>query len=250
MSATLKRELCWYFRNTFKADFIKCDIKEAIDDEILPEPTIYLIPLNLNTELCTYRFKKFDNTIITTQRGYYNNLSYMVDYYKNRFYRTRNDRFKNLWMRACTERLKWLSEQKESVILSLLDKLNDHRTLTFCSSIEQTERLGKYCINSKNIKSTEYLDKFNLKLINHITSCNILNESVNLVDCKIGIFCNLNASEVIVKQRNGRLLRHKNPIIIVPYYVGTRETELITKITENYKKEKIITINNLNEINL
>lgn len=204
LSATLKKELCWYFKNTYNADFIKCDIKEAIEDEILPEPTIYLIPLNLNTELCTYRFKKFDNTIITTQRGYYNNLSYMVDYYKNRFYRTRNDRFKNLWMRACTERLKWLSEQKESVILSLLDKLNAHRTLTFCSSIEQTERLGKYCINSKNIKSTEYLDKFNSKLINHITSCNILNESVNLVDCKIGIFCNLNASDVIVKQRNGK----------------------------------------------
>lgn len=51
---------------------------------------------------------------------------------------------------------------------------------------------------------------------------------------------------VVVK----RLLRHKNPIIIVPYYVGTREAELITKITENYKKENIITINNINEINL
>ena len=51
---------------------------------------------------------------------------------------------------------------------------------------------------------------------------------------------------VVVK----RLLRHKKPIIIVPYYVGTREAELITKITENYKKEKIITINNIDEINL
>lgn len=248
LSATLKRELCYYLKSEYKADFIKCDIKEAIEDDVLPEPTIYLLPLKLNNSICNYRYKKFKNTMVGTQLSYYNNLCSLIEFYKNKFYRTRNDRMKNMWMRACTDRLKWLSEQKENVVIHLLNKLKDVRTLTFCSSIDQTERLGKYCINSKNSKSLEYLDMFNNKEIKHITSCNILNESVNLVDCRVGIFCNLNASDVIVKQRNGRLLRHKRPIIIVPYFSNTREEQLVTKVVENYKENSVITVKSVEEI--
>ena len=73
---------------------------------------------------------------------------------------------------------------------------------------------------------------------------------VNLTNCRIGIFCNLNSSEIIVRQRIGRLLRHKSPIIIIPYFKDTREEELMQKMIEEYSKESIITINNINEITL
>ena len=251
LSATLKKELCWFFKaNCRRTEFIKCDIKEAIEDDVLPEPTIYLLPLKLDNSICAYKYDKFKKTIIGTQLAYYNNMCGLIDFYKRKYMTSKRDFMKNLWLKACTDRLKWLSEQKESVVLSLLDKLKNYRTLTFCSSIDQTERLGKFCINSKNKKSIEYLDMFNNKKIKHITSCNILNESVNLVDCRIGIFCNLNSSDIIVKQRNGRLLRHKKPIIIVPYYEHTREAELVDKIIENYNEDRVITIHNLNEIKL
>ena len=250
LSATLKKELCWFFKANYRTEFIKCDIKEAIEDDVLPEPTIYLLPLKLDNTICTYKYEKFKKTIIGTQQGYYNNMCGLIDFYKRKYMTSRRDFMKNLWLRACNDRLKWLSEQKEAIVLSLLNQLKNYRTLTFCSSIEQTERLGKFCINSKNKKSIEYLDMFNNKQIKHITSCNILNESVNLVDCRIGIFCNLNASDIIVKQRNGRLLRHKNPVIIVPYYEHTREAELVDKIIENYNEDRVITIHNLNEIKL
>ena len=204
LSATLKKELCWFFKANYKTEFIKCDIKEAIEDDVLPEPTIYLLPLKLDNSICKYKYDKFKKTIVGTQLSYYNNMCSLIDFYKRKYMTSKREFMKNLWLRACNDRLKWLSEQKESVILSLLDKLRNYRTLTFCSSIEQTEKLGKFCINSKNKKSVEYLDMFNNKQIKHITSCNILNESVNLVDCRIGIFCNLNASDIIVKQRNGK----------------------------------------------
>jgi superfamily II DNA or RNA helicase len=157
---------------------------------------------------------------------------------------------KNLWLSAAGKRLKWLAEQKESVILSLLDKFKNHRTLTFCCSIEQSERLGKYNITSKNKDSINNLNMFNEGRIKHITACNILNEGVNLTNCRIGIFGNLNSSEIIVKQRVGRILRHKRPIIIIPYYKCTREEELVNKMLEEYAKESIITISNINEIKL
>ena len=89
---------------------------------------------------------------------------------------------------------------------------------------------------------------FNNNKIKHITACNILNEGVNLTNCRIGIFCNLNSSEIVVKQRVGRILRHKSPIIIIPYFRDTREEELIEKMIEGYSADSIETISNINEI--
>ena len=73
---------------------------------------------------------------------------------------------------------------------------------------------------------------------------------MNLTNCQIGIFANINASEVIVRQRQGRLLRHKNPIMIIPYYINTREEELVNNMIEGYNKDIVKTINNIKEITL
>jgi hypothetical protein len=54
----------------------------------------------------------------------------------------------------------------------------------------------------------------------------------------------LNSSERMIIQKLGRLLRHKEPVVIIPYYVGTRDEELVKKMTENYKTT---IINDLNE---
>ena len=50
-----------------------------------------------------------------------------------------------------------------------------------------------------------YLEEFNNGKINHITACNMLNECMNLVNCQVGIYANLNNSETIIKQRLGKL---------------------------------------------
>lgn len=73
---------------------------------------------------------------------------------------------------------------------------------------------------------------------------------VNLTNCRIGIFCNLSSSEIIVKQRMGRLLRHEKPIIVVPYFKNTREEELLSLITEEYEEESTKVINDINLIEL
>lgn len=250
LSATIKKDMRDYFVNAYKAEVIKCGLKEAVEDEVLPEPTVYLLPLSLDTKNYSYRIKKFKRDIITTQQGYYDTISSLIKWYKNEFLNSRNERVKNLWLSTAGKRLKWLSEQKEDVVLALLDKFKDCKTLTFCSSIEQSERLGKYNITSKNKASVKNLEMFNLNKIKHITACNILNEGVNLTNCRVGIFCNLNSSEIVVKQRVGRILRHKSPIIIIPYFKDTREEELVEKMIEDYNKELIKTLNNINDLEL
>ena len=53
---------------------------------------------------------------------------------------------------------------------------------------------------------------------------------MNLSNCRIGIYANLNSSEIIIKQRLGRILRHEKPVIVIPFYKGTREEELVAKM--------------------
>lgn len=250
LSATIKRDMRDYFIYNHKAEVIKCGLKEAVEDEVLPEPTVYLLPLTLDDSKCKYKAKRFGKEVITTQKGYYNIVSSLIEWYKNKYFTSRNERMKNLWLSTAGKRLKWCAEQKEALVLSLLDKFRNYKTLTFCSSIEQSGRLGKYNITSKNKDSVKNLEMFNLNKIKHITACNILNESVNLTNCRIGIFCNLNSSEIVVKQRVGRILRHKSPIIIIPYFKNTREEELVQKMIEEYSKDSIISVDSINDIKL
>lgn len=250
LSATIKRDMRDYFINNYDAKVIKCGLREAVEDEVLPEPTVYLIPLTLDATKFTYKIKKFGRDIITTQKGYYDTVSSLIDWYKSKYFNSRNERMKNLWLSTAGKRLKWCAEQKESLVLSLLDKFKNYKTLTFCSSIEQSERLGKHNITSKNKDSIKNLEMFNSNKIKHITACNILNEGVNLTNCKVGIFCNLNSSEIIVKQRVGRILRHKSPVIIIPYFENTREEELVQKMIEEYDKNSIIIVDSINGIRL
>ena len=250
LSATIKRDMRDYFIYNHKAEVIKCGLKEAVEDEVLPEPTVYLLPLTLDTTNYTYKVKKFGRDIITTQKGCYDSISSLIEWYKNKYFNSRNERIKNLWLSTAGKRLKWCAKQKEALVLSLLDKFRNYKTLTFCSSIEQSERLGKYNITSKNKASVKNLEMFNLNKIKHITACNILNEGVNLTNCRIGIFCNLNSSEIVVKQRVGRILRHKSPIIIIPYFKDTREEELVQKMIEEYSEDSIISVDSINDIKL
>lgn len=47
-----------------------------------------------------------------------------------------------------------------------------------------------------------------------------------------------------------RLLRHTEPIIIIPYYKNTREEELVKKMLEDYNPALIHNINFIEEIKL
>jgi hypothetical protein len=73
---------------------------------------------------------------------------------------------------------------------------------------------------------------------------------MNLVNCRVGVYAVLNSSERMIKQKLGRLLRHKDPVIIIPYYEGTRDEELVNKMLEDYNQELVSTITDLKDLTL
>ena len=157
---------------------------------------------------------------------------------------------KNLWLHKAGERLKWLSKVKEEEILKLIksDILKNQRFLIFCSSIEQTELFGN-AVNS-NKTDQQALKDFNEEKVNYISACNMLDEGVNITSCKYGIFAGLNSSDRMIIQKGGRILRHREPVLIIPYFIGTRDEEIKDKMIVNYNPKLIKTIDNLNEIKL
>ena len=273
LSATVKNSVKWDLKGTFQnLHSYKIHMKEAIDNEVLPDPRVFLIPLSLETKLATesiwknpkgkdpvvelpwasrwsgIRQKTYKVRIYCTEWQYYTDMSDQIDFWKRKYMVTRNEAFKNKWLRLAGERLKWLSDKKVDLVSRILWLIRGHRTLTFCNSIEQTEELGSYCINSKNKQSTNILEAFNEGRIDHITACNMLNEGMNLVNCQVGIYNNLNSSEIIVKQRLGRILRHESPVIVIPYYKDTREQELVEKMLEDYNPELITVLDKYEDL--
>jgi hypothetical protein len=43
-------------------------------------------------------------------------------------------------------------------------------------------------------------------------------------------------------------MRHKSPVIVFPYYKGTREEEILNKMLEGFNRGYIKTIHSINEI--
>lgn len=271
LSATIPRNLKLYFKYHYHARVVSCKLTEAIENEILPEPEIVLMPLELDNrnvtetweinpkakgpvfhgeykDLWKYKKEKLHAILSCTKKQKILEMNKLIEWERNRYMRTRNKALENIWLHHCGQRLEFLSNCKVDVVKQILRKIHRYRSITFCKTINQTEELGKNCIHSQNRDAEKVYDRFNQKKINHITAVNILNENANLVDCKYAVFANLSSSEVVQVQRLGRSLRHKKPVIIMPYYKDTREQEIVEKYTEGFDKNFIRTVHSVEEI--
>lgn len=196
LSATLKKEHK-FFIEQYHPETIRIGLKDAIKELVLPDPKIILIPMQLDNRIVNQviekNVKKNNNTpvkrigyiekwkyrsykgplnILCTQQQYYDDISNLVEWYKRKG--QTNGIMKNMWLHKAGERLKWLADQKDEVVKSLIKQLSSFRILTFCPSIEESLKLGCPCINSK--VGTANLTLFNEKKIKHIAAVGMLDE--------------------------------------------------------------------------
>lgn len=271
LSATLKREHKWFIQQEWGQDveFIKVNTKKAIDNDVLPDPKILLIPLELDNtkaECLWYPKKKFRDVhpqrlyhikykdrwkyknyngpyvIECTQRQYYIQMSSLIEWYKKK---STTVVMRNLWLHECGKRLTLLALWKMGAVLRILAVTQNTRSITFCADIKQSMMLQIPCVNSK--VGISNLSKFNEGRINQISCVGMLDEGINPVNCQIGIFNMLNSSLRLQTQRIGRILRHKNPLIIIPYFKDTRDEEIVEGIKEDYQG-MIYTLGSINDI--
>lgn len=265
LSATLGKRID-FIKSLFRDTKVyTIGVRKAIQNGVLPDPEVYLFPLYLNNNVNSETY------IINNKGKTVTEIMYKDIPVYSRYFKDKNKKFiihctqlqkhqyvcnqikkmreipnlmsvfylKNIYLKRHLDRLKWLSDIKTDDVKRIMNEYcKNAKVLVFCNSIKQCDELCENTIHSKNDDDT-VLDKFNNGEIDRVATCNMLNEGVNIRNCQIGLFACLNVSDVMQKQRLGRILRHENPKILIPYYVGTREEEIVNDMAKMYNPELI-----------
>lgn len=220
---------------------IQVSAKEAIDRKTLPDPKVLVVPMFLENINKSIECKTKDGKVFKqTPLEYYEYLSRCVERNKNLYMNGQSNK-KKTWLYMAGQRLKFLAKQKTDMLKDLYPSLK-YRSITFCADIQQAQDINIPSVVSKNKKASEVYTKFNAGEINHISCVGILDEGVNVKDCKIGIYAYIASSDRLIIQRLGRLLRHPNPVLIIPFFIDTREQEILAKMLVNYNKKLVKTV--------
>lgn len=259
----------------------KVPLKKAIEEELLPEPKIYLVPLKLNNIsknctieeewgkseskkaiTCSYqdRWKYLRNrktypnvklNILCTERQKYDYLTEQFEYWKKQYLSSRAEYLKNKWLQFGSKRKRFLSEIKTTTAKRIIELIKDKRFICFCGSIEQAELLSKNnCIHSKKLNSLDIINSFNNKEINNLFAVGMTQEGTNLTDIEAGIIIQLDGQERAFIQKSGRVYRAKDPIQFILYIENTRDEEYLNNILEGVNPSYITKIKDLNSFTI
>lgn len=277
LSATMKKDdienLSFAFTRRLHAfSIFKVGLQDAIEDEILPEPKIYLIPLSLDktnftetieenwgksaqktTICCKYpemwKYKKnkskFPNVkliISCTQYQKYLYICEQFNYWQRFYMRNRNEAIKNKWLQWGSKRKLYLGQLKTTLASSLVSKLQTEkkRFICFCANIEQAEALGgKNAVHSKTTEIEAKIKAFNDGTQDSLFCCQMLTEGQNLNNIEAGILVQLDGNERTYIQKAGRAMRAKNPEIYIFYYKDTRDEEFLNNAIQGIDKKYI-----------
>lgn len=282
LTATLDTDDISNLEVVFKHSFYTYSItlQDAISNNILPTPKIYLVPLELDklnyTEiieeswgsilnqkqvsiLFEQRFQYLDKrrypsiklTIRCTPFQKYVYLTDKQEYFKRLYMRLRQEFQKNKWLQLGSIKKRFLASLKTDITNKILILCRNKRYICFCGSIEQAELLDKNaCIHSKQKATLQRIQDFNIKKMNSLIAVNMLQEGQNLKDIEVGIITQLDGKERAFIQKFGRTLRADNPIQIILYFKNTRDEEYLNSALEDINNEYIQTISNLSEIKL
>lgn len=282
LSATLKlkqKELLDSTFGNFKEHVVT--LKQAINNGILPEPTIYLIPLKFDntistvveftrgnskkrvTVVCDYKDRylfikdkiKYPNLHLIMRCNYGQKNDYldsMITFYKNRYFASQQDFFKNKWLLTGSERKRFLAETKTAYVKTLLQKIDNKRFICFTGSIDQSTELSnnKNVIHSKVKDSLKIIESFNKELISNLFVVEMLKEGQNLNNIEVGVIVQLDGDSGPFVQKAGRVMRAENPILFIFYYKGTRDEEYLLNILSEVDKEHVQVIDDLQQFNL
>ena len=284
LTATLSHEKRWSLEGLFgRFQLFSITLKQAIAWGIIPEPKVFIIPLELNkvdknceleqswgkktlrvTIECDYldrwnyiKFKdKYPNVTLKLRctewqkNFYYNDQS---EYWRRMYMRTRQEFQKVKWLLTGAERKRFLGNIKSEKVKPFIEKLSSKRYICFCTSIEQAEYLGgDNAIHSKMNEGTpaESIEAFNNGEIDNLFVVGMLQEGQNLNNIEAGIIIQLDNEDRPFIQKSGRALRAKEPILLVFYYKETRDEEYLAKILEGIEPEYIRIVTDVNEIEL
>lgn len=275
LSATLstgKQDMIEDIFGKFKTSTVT--LKDAIKEDILPDPKVYVVEMHLdnvkrhqeikigndpNAPVVKWENRAkyiYNNTPCIIQCTEFQKNAYLtstMEYWKQRYERSHNEFQRTKWVNTGSQRKRFLGELKTGAVRKLIDSLpRNNRFVCFCASVAQANSLDFVnTISSKRpAKSNQLIiDKFNNKEINRIYAVGMITEGMNLTDIQTGIIVQLDGKERLFIQKFGRSLRAEDPVTYIFYYKGTQDENYLKGALENIdpKFVKYIDYNNLSK---
>ena len=256
LSATMTWKQKESIKNIFYTLFeFKINISKAIELGLLPKPSVYLIPVELDDTKrnLTFNFSK-TKSITCTQAGYYKLITDRVNYYKEKFFEERTDRYKLAWLKAGNDRKKFLANCKTNAAVDLVNKLQNKRFICFAGSINQANEVNYACfknvgtysvIHSKRTKKVreKVLEEFNKGELSHLFAVGMLKEGMNLSNIEVGIIIQLDNVERYFSQIHGRILRSIAPEQYVLFIENTQDEVYVNTALNGFNMDYVATIN-------
>lgn len=140
-------------------------------------------------------------------------------------------------------RMKAMMEYKSKEMLAkkIMNEQTD-KTIVFCNTKEQADRICKNSYHSGNLNSETNLENFKNGKISELSCVLQLNEGVNIPQLKQGIIMHSYGNERKTSQRLGRLLRlnpNDTATIHILCYKGTVDEDWVNEALKDYDPSKI-----------
>jgi len=254
-------------------------LNDAFKLKLLPEPSLVVHKMNLNTEIvngkkwefvarkskngavqcCTHggmytMMKKLPKeigiTCLGTEQEHYDALTKQMSYYYelsqdyNIAYPIRTG-CRNKYLNIASNRKKFLAEVKTQYVADLVSefRISKSRFICFTGSIKQVQELGsKSAVHSKNgsEKNQELIDCFNRLECDELFAVKMLREGVNLTQIEKGIITQLDSGIGSFFQMLGRCLRYEFPEMHLLVIQDTQDQVYFDKSMKGFN-EKYIT---------
>lgn len=212
-------------------------VDEAINDGIVSDYTVYLIPVDLDTKDKYIDAGSKTSPFKTTE---FLNYQYLTEQF-NKFKRAawNNPKMEAIKMQFASKRASLIYSAKSKIkkVKEIIDKID--RCLIFTARIEIANELA----NSYHSKSDENnLEKFKNSEINKLAVCEMTNMGVTFPKLKTGIFHQMKSSEESAIQKVMRMCNidgKEKAEIYITYFRNTVDEEWVRKALNGLDQTKI-----------
>lgn len=214
------------------------DVNKAVKEQVVAPYKIYVIPVEMDNVNKNVRAGNKQKGWMTTEQQHYNWICKSIDDTFNRLGYVPKAQYLG--------RMRFIqaSPSKEKTAQKLLNRIPDHiRTIIFCSSIGQAERLCPHRFHSQT--TDEDYHRFNNKEINRISVVKALNEGSNMKDVDLAIIVQSSSKDREYLQRQGRIIRWKDnhePIIYLLKLCETVDEFWVEQSLTSLDKKRIINV--------
>lgn len=225
---------------TFK--ILKFGLQNAIDNKMLGEPEIHIIPIVLTEE----------------KRKTYDQLKEYQDKKKKEYFSAKREAglefdspdneetavLKEKWLNSGARRKKMLGLAKTTVAKKIIrNQMKGKRFICFCASLKQIQWLsGENYVSSKNTNKTnkENIEAFNNGSSNSLFAMGMLQEGQNLAGIEAGLIIQLDGKARPFIQKFGRVMRAKAPVLYILFAVNTIDSKYLKTALQDIDERFII----------